>query len=194
MNTGVEEQFRVLRGRIENALAGPAIVTITSAQSGDGKSYTAFGLAEAFVAAGYSVAILDVNHINPELAQNAVPSHEADDLRRMVRRSSGHRIDEISLGSERLPQLLSRKRVGAIAARLRATYDFVFVDTAPATHSNVASLFSAEADGTLVTARAGRPTGDNDRRLMEICEAPGLHCWASSRSRARRNANLNKSA
>jgi Mrp family chromosome partitioning ATPase len=160
------EDIRQLRGRLEQTLKTPAIVTVTSALRGDGKSLTAFGLASSFAEAGYTVAIVDVNYLTPTLRVIGGVKREFE-LRELARRNFERGYDEVALGYSQLPSLLPKRLVAKLAQQLRESYDYVFVDTGPGLTSNVALLFAGEADGTLVAVRAGRSATDTDAKLME---------------------------
>jgi Mrp family chromosome partitioning ATPase len=60
-----DDAFVVLRATVDSYTAMPAIVLVTSALAGDGKSTVALGLARAYADAGVEVALVNANADRP---------------------------------------------------------------------------------------------------------------------------------
>jgi Mrp family chromosome partitioning ATPase len=61
-------QVQLLRSRVEADLKKPAVVMVTSALQGDGKSLTAHSLAKCFLDSGHRAALVSLNDGDPERA------------------------------------------------------------------------------------------------------------------------------
>jgi receptor protein-tyrosine kinase len=164
------EQFGQLRARIEAMFPEPAIIVVTSATAGDGKSATSLGLAKALADADGRVLYVDGNAVAPTLDRSfIVPSWYADvqELSQLVRAVPGQRFSALSFADRAIEKAMSLDKVKAIAATMRAQYDFIIVDTGPLVQSDMAVLFASIADGTLVTLRLGRFPASADKELVE---------------------------
>lgn len=60
----LNSQAQLLRARVEAEVGKPAVVMVTSASAGDGKSLTAHSLAYSFANCNHSVALLKGRHIS----------------------------------------------------------------------------------------------------------------------------------
>ena len=72
-------QIELLRARVERQVRKPAIVVITSAKQGDGKSLTAFLLAKSFAKAGRRTVLVDTPH-GASNEDAFIASHDFRDL------------------------------------------------------------------------------------------------------------------
>jgi Mrp family chromosome partitioning ATPase len=155
------QQFGQLRARIEATFSEPVIIAITSAARGDGKTSTAFGLAESLANAEHRVLFVDANVEVPTLPRihrlpNTGGRTDISKVSRYATVVAGQRFAGISFADERLEYGVSMDKVKAAAFDMRSHFDFVVVDTAPLLESDLAVLFATIADGTLVTVRLGR--------------------------------------
>jgi len=138
-------QAQMLRVRVEAELGKPAVVLVTSAREGDGKSLTAYSLAAALVQCGHRVAL--VSRSSPEYRELPVVEMPND------------------LGS-------ARDRLAPFVASMREAHDFTVIDAD--TFSKSAALTLANlVDGILIAVRIGRaPTGD-DEAIVGMLEQVG---------------------
>jgi Mrp family chromosome partitioning ATPase len=172
----LREQFEVLRARLECSVTLPAVVSVTSAVAGDGKSCLAFGLADAFAEAKYRVLLVDANSFHPEISavpQETVVHFDRNLTPRTVRVSD--RFDAMSLATPRVAAEFRRDSVASVVRWALDQYDLTIVDTAPAPRSNLALLFAAQSATTILALRHGRRVSDTDRATLaalERAEAP----------------------
>ncbi len=159
-STREAQQFGQLRARIEATFSEPTMIVITSGSRGDGKSATAFGLAQSLAEADHRVLFIDANVEAPLLSfvrgQLMPSSFKTAQLSTYVIGIPGQRFKGISFADERFEAGLSMERVKAAVAHFRSSFDYIIVDTAPLVRSNLAVLFSTIADGTMLTVRLGR--------------------------------------
>ncbi|MGD0475933.1 MAG: hypothetical protein ABSB70_22310 [Candidatus Velthaea sp.] len=163
------QQFGQLRARIEATFASPALLVISSAARGDGKTVTAFGLADSLAQAQHRVLLVDTNAGAPTLARVHLPPPSNLDfahLHHVASPVAGQLFDGVSLADPRFEAGTSMESIKAAAANMRLHYDFVVVDTAVLLKSELAVLFSTVADTTLLTLRLGRRPSRTDEQLM----------------------------
>jgi Mrp family chromosome partitioning ATPase len=155
------KQFTQLRARIEATFSDPVIIVVTSAARGDGKTSTAFGLAESLANAEHRVLFVDANVEAPTLARiHRVPSMgssiDFSKVGRFATLVAGQRFAGVSFADDRIECGISLDKVKAAAFDMRAHFDYVVVDTSPLLQSDLAVFFATIADGTLMTLRLGR--------------------------------------
>jgi succinoglycan biosynthesis transport protein ExoP len=171
----IQEQLDVLRARLELELPPHAVLTVTSAAAGDGKSAVAFGLAEAMAKAGSPVLVIDANHQKPVLNGDPQIKPTSDGGYRVTRLSSG--FDGLSLGDARVASEASLELVTRILSWARDRYRLVIVDTAPLPTSALAVLFASVADATLLALRSGRGASEADRATLAALQARNVHIF-----------------
>jgi len=143
-----EVQAKLLRARIEAELGAPAVVMVTSACVGDGKSLTAYSLAESLAACGHSVALV---------------SRSCEELQQVA-------IVEMSLNGKYAP---SREPLKSFVEGLRREYDFTIIDAETFAASSAVVALANLADGILLAVRIGRAPTANDEVLVEMIERSG---------------------
>lgn len=170
-DSSIRSQVDMLRARVESELSTPAVLVVTSAKRGDGKSLVAHGLAETFAEARYRVLLVDANAANPEIPDLPKVTRldgGFDDKAYPIRRLESY--EALSLTDPRLASATPREAVEATTAWLRARYDVVIVDAAPVGASTLALLFAGCADATLLALRLGRRAGDEDAATIGALE------------------------
>jgi Mrp family chromosome partitioning ATPase len=141
-------QAQLLRVRVEAALAKPAVVMVTSASEGDGKSLTAYSLAAALVQSGHRVAL--VSRSSQQYRQLPVVEMPNDGG------SSGERL------------------TGFIDA-MRSDYDFTVIDADTFVKSGTVMTLARLVDGILLSVRIGRAPTVDDESMVRILEQLGSH-------------------
>lgn len=195
------EAYRVVRGAAVYALssmpppkvngtANPAaVLMVTSAQPGEGKTVTASNLATVFAEGGLQVLVLNCDFRRPRIHKYLIehdeptaagaPAHGApatngsavrpDPTRPRPTRIPG--VDLITGIGENDPDvnplevLALQNRI--IAAR-RADYDVIILDTAPFLTTNDASELLRYTDLVLAVVRSGKTTAESAHRLSEV--------------------------
>jgi non-specific protein-tyrosine kinase len=171
----IQEQLDVLRARLELELPPHAVLAITSAAPGDGKSAVAFGLAEAMSKAGSPILVIDANNQKPILNGDPQMKPTSDGGYRVTRLSSG--FDGLSLTDPRVASEASLDLVTRILSWARDRYRLVIVDTAPLPTSALAVLFASVADATLLALRNGRGASEADRDTLAALQARNVHIF-----------------
>ncbi len=183
-SSAVSESFRALRTSLQYlSLARPmALVQLTSANAGEGKTTTLANLAVAFARAGKKVCVVGCDLRKPRLA----PFFEVDPsigltqallgertVREAIQSSPVHpNIDVLDAGP-RPPnpsELLSLDRTSTLLRGLCADYSIVFIDCPPVLPVTDALVLSRSVDATLFLASAERTSKREAKRAIEMLQ------------------------
>jgi Mrp family chromosome partitioning ATPase len=143
-------QLQLLRSRVEAELPKPAVILVTSAARGDGKSLVAHSLAESFLRAGHRAALVHLTRSRderPDLPEIASVQDAADT-------GTGDRVE-------------------AMVTKMRAGYDFAVVDGRPLLQDSAAVSLAPLVDGILIVVRVGRPESAADAAMMRTLKRAG---------------------
>ncbi len=177
------DQYRVLRHTVEQRrrTAGLAIVAVTSAGPGDGKTTTAINLAGALAQdRGARILLVDCDLRSSAMARRlglaegrslvqaiVDPMLTLDDA---IRHLPRYNLDVMAAGFETASpyELLKSPRLGDLFEAARRRYDYVVVDTPPVVPFPDCRVLSKIVDGFLLVVTAHR----TPRRLVD--EALGV--------------------
>lgn len=140
-------QVQLLRSRVEADLGKPAVVMVTSALPGDGKTLTAHSLAMSFGRSGHRVAL-------------AGPAAAGADPRC---------VSVVGLPPEE-GRVTERDRLVEFIEKSRSEYDYTVVDAGTFLRSNTAMALAPLVDGILLTVRVGRAPSDDDELLVRTID------------------------
>ena len=171
-NNQMEEIFRSLRTNVQFMLKEHEnVIMFTSSTSGEGKTFTAANLAVSFALLDKKVILLGLDIRKPRLAElfeindhhhGITPlltlSDPTDEEIRSQIIPSGinNNLDLLMAGP--IPpnptELIARKSLDEIIARLRKTYDYILIDTAPVGLVSDTIYIGRVADLTVYVCRA----------------------------------------
>lgn len=154
----LNSQVQLLRSRVEAELKKPAVVLVTSAHLGDGKSLTASSLATCFAKSGHRAALVNENRSGADGVDPAVSE----------RFSHGH-VTSLELPPES-DNAVSRENLTAFVTSLRGDYDYAIVDAGSYLDSNSAMALAQLVDGILLTVRVGRSSSEKDEMMARMIE------------------------
>jgi Mrp family chromosome partitioning ATPase len=140
-------QVQLLRSRVEADLGKPAVVMVTSALPGDGKTLTAHSLAMSFGRSGHRVAL-------------AGPAAAGADPRC---------VSIVGLPPEE-GRVTERDRLVEFIEKSRTEYDYTVIDAGTFLRSNTAMALAPLVDGILLTVRVGRAPSDDDELLVRTID------------------------
>jgi len=143
-------QLQLLRSRVEAELPKPAVILVTSAARGDGKSLVAHSLAESFLRAGHRSALVHLTQGHSERPE----------------------LPEIASARD-VPAAGAVNRFEAMVSRMRADYDFTVVDGQPLIQDGGAVPLAKLVDGILIVVRVGRPETAADEAMMRTLKRAG---------------------
>lgn len=157
------ETYRSLRTRIQLGYPEDKIISIISNDSGDGKTNTAFKLAESFAKSGKKTLLIDGNLRNPDLSRkiandkskglanllkgngvlgNILVKCEQDNLYILPTEESSHDSTE----------LLESNIILSIFENVRKDFDYVIIDTLSLNEGMDGLILSKISDGVIYIA------------------------------------------
>jgi protein-tyrosine kinase len=172
------DQYRVLRHAVEQRrrTAGVAIVAVTSAGAGDGKTTTAANLAGALAQdRGARVLLIDCDLRNSTMARRLGLAEgrglvqaivdPALTLEDAIRHLPRYNVDVMPAGFETASpyELLKSPRLGELFEAARRRYDYVVVDTPPAVPFPDCRVLAKVVDGFILVVAAHH----TPRRLVD---------------------------
>lgn len=141
----IVESFRSIRLNMQHAIGGshePIRLTVTSAGSGDGKSFICSNLALSLAEAGYRTLLIDGDIRRGELHSTfgvqrrpgLIDYLQGDvDIDRILRPTLNDRLTLVPCGTRRHrgPELLASARMAELLSHANGRYDAIIVDSAP---------------------------------------------------------------
>jgi polysaccharide biosynthesis transport protein len=157
MESSLTAKYELLRTRLESDLPFPAVILVTSALAGDGKSLTAHGLADSLSQVGRRVALVDGAPATDSSMLS--PSPNAD-----------REYPLIPFPFESLDARAFTSSVQTFVQELRTKFEFTIIDGAPFTSSNISVVMAGAVDGVLLTVRLGRAQSEDDVLMCRTLE------------------------
>jgi len=168
----------LLRARIEAGVRRPAVLTVTSARAGDGKSLVSYGLAANLAEANYKVLFVGADQNRPAQFAASAPTisdHPAFDVLRYATTTADGKPDVLGLHGPGVVATGSIDAIRATFARCRERYEYVVIDTSVAGKSGLALLLAAAADGVIVSVRQGRSILEADKDMSNLLRTAGAN-------------------
>jgi receptor protein-tyrosine kinase len=188
------ERLRELRTNLQFARTSagqrPTVIAVTSPTRGDGRTTTAIDLAATFAEAGRSVILVEGDFVNPVLVERLALT-DAERVR-AVQRGLGtalagdHDVSAAvipSIGGTSFallpagPQASTRRRLWGddaashVIEELRASFEYVVIDTPPLNETSDGAVVAALGDGAIVLARIGHTTTKGLRAAIQVLAA-----------------------
>jgi Mrp family chromosome partitioning ATPase len=160
----LDENFRILRVRVQHAAGLPALVVVSAAMDADRGTLVACGLARAFAEAGIDTLLLDARSSRSEIAQElelGVPPSP------QMPRKIGNNLTIAAL-FEREERLLTDSKMGEIFEEVRGRYAVTVVDAPAIPGSGAALQLARLADGLLLAVRLGRRQSAEDLETVQL--------------------------
>lgn len=192
------EAFSLIRAHLRffNGDRDIRTVVIASAAVGEGKTTTAFHLAQASAKSGSRVLLLELDLRSPTLAQNLdiesgpgatgvlVGAIGMDEATRSIDLSmsspadgiTGGRLDVLPAGAVLPPNpgaLIESQAMDAVLEQARSEYDLVVIDTPPLTCVSDAFPLLTKVDGVIIVGRIEHSRRDAAERLHQILANSG---------------------
>jgi succinoglycan biosynthesis transport protein ExoP len=152
-------QVQLLRSRVEDDLKKPAVVMVTSARKGDGKSLTAHTLAVSFTMQGHRTALVRLCPVPVE---------------------RGEGWEFLDCGSDNVPVMVELPRyedggttpekLAVFVDRMRTEYDYTVVDAGAFLSSAPTMTLSRMVDGIMLAIRMGRAPSNDDQSMLKMME------------------------
>lgn len=144
---------------------GPMVLSVVSAERGDGRSYLAAELAIAFAQLGRNTLIVDADLRRPWQQQLFVGAEDPEGLTYALQTQTFPQVHPVSgrpnlyvLPTGPLPpnplELLSAHHLKSLVADWRRCFDFIIIDTPPVSECADALAVAAVAERALLVSRA----------------------------------------
>jgi len=153
-------EFQLLRAYIEREIPERAVVLVTSAKAGDGKSLTAYSLADCLARSGRRTALVDAT----AKGSLALPPAERGnpDLDLAV---------YVPMPKPQSP--LSREATRQFVEEVRSSHEFTIIDSAALLSNEMAMALAQAVDGVLLAVRVGRAPSDIDELTVRMLDRTG---------------------
>jgi Mrp family chromosome partitioning ATPase len=195
----LEENFRILRVRVEAQTEFPALLVVSSAKRSDGVTFVACGLARAFAEAGQRTLLVDANTAHPGVAQELAldpirPGRTTTELN--ARNGEIPRLSVASLVTPAEGGVVGDGKLSDLLDEMRAAYSVTVVDAATLPTSSTALQLAHAADGVLFAVRLGRRIDAADYELRRIATDQSARVLGvvPTRARLRREARARVAA
>jgi capsular exopolysaccharide synthesis family protein len=178
----VIEALRGLRLNVTHEYgAGPVVVTVTSPEPGDGKSFVSANLALSFAEGGHRTLIVDGDVRRGVLHRRFKANRQpglVDFLRgeataeQIVQETPHQRLSLIGCGTrtQRAPEVLGSPAMHDLFRDLRERYDVILVDSPPLTAGVDPFVLATETGAMLVVLRTGHSHKDVTGAKLEVLD------------------------
>lgn len=176
----IQEAYRTLQTNIRFSLPGKEckVVCLTSSMASEGKSTTCLNLAISMAETGKRVLLIDADMRRPSQGKLLIEKSSPGlsnvlaglcDVRIAVRKDIRPNLDVLFSGE--IPpnplELLGSKTMETMLEDLKPLYDYVIVDTPPATIVADAGMIASMADGTLLLVRQNEAEKEGVSRAVK---------------------------
>lgn len=165
----ISEGYRMLRTNIEFSSIDLTLQTImvTSSKPSEGKSTTCANMAVAFAQANKRVLLIDADLRKPtqhhifaisnRFGLTTALFHQKE-LRDIIQHTNTDNLSIIPAGPTppNPSELLSSKRMAALLATTRETYDVIIIDTPPILSVTDAQIVATQSDGVVLVVDSGK--------------------------------------
>lgn len=193
------EAYRSLRTALQftGTDGTPRSMLITSSEPSEGKSTTAFKLAQDFGSLGLQVLLIDADMRKPNVhryfnSDNTVGLSNVltntvhpDDFKRIFRRSHLANLTYLCAGTipPNPPDLLSSPKMAMLLQACTDRYDMVIVDSPPIIGLSDAPILARQVEGTLLVVSANQVTRKSSRASLKRLKAVGGHFFGAAMSK-----------
>ncbi|MGX6423865.1 tyrosine-protein kinase [Streptococcus infantarius] len=185
MVKSMEECYNSIRTNIQFSGRDLKVITLTSAQSGEGKSITSVNLAISFARAGFRTLLIDADTRNSVMSGTFKSKGRYDGLTSYL---SGNAelsdvicdttVDNLMIiPAGQVPpnptSLIQNDNFKAMIETVRGLYDYVIIDTPPLGLVIDAAILAHHSDASLLVVKAGADKRRTITKLKEQLEQSG---------------------
>lgn len=185
MVKSMEEYYNSIRTNIQFSGRDLKVITLTSAQPGEGKSTTSVNLAISFARAGFRTLLIDADTRNSVMSGTFKSQERYDGLTSFL---SGNAelsdvicdtsIDNLMIiPAGQVPpnptSLIQNDNFKAMIETVRGLYDYVIIDTPPLVLVIDAAILAHHSDASLLVTKAGEDRRRTVAKLKEQLEQSG---------------------
>lgn len=181
----LEEYYNTIRTNIQFSGRNLKVITLTSAQLGEGKSTTSTNLAISFAKAGFRTLLIDADTRNSVMSGTFKSKERYDGLTSYL---SGNAelsdvicdttVDNLMvIPAGQVPpnptSLIQNDNFKAMIETVRGLYDYVIIDTPPLGLVIDAAILAHHSDASLLVVKAGADKRRTITKLKEQLEQSG---------------------
>ena len=185
MVKSTEEYYNSIRTNIQFSGRDLKVITLTSAQSGEGKSTTSVNLAISFARAGFRTLLIDADTRNSVMSGTFKSNERYQGLTSFL---SGNAelsdvicdttVDNLMvIPAGQVPpnptSLIQNDNFKAMIETVRGLYDYVIIDTPPLGLVIDAAILAHHSDASLLVTKAGADKRRTITKLKEQLEQSG---------------------
>lgn len=185
MVKSMEEYYNSIRTNIQFSGRDLKVITLTSAQSGEGKSTTSVNLAISFARAGFRTLLIDADTRNSVMSGTFKSKERYDGLTSYL---SGNAelsdvicdttVDNLMvIPAGQVPpnptSLIQNDNFKSMIETVRGLYDYVIIDTPPLGLVIDAAILAHHSDASLLVTKAGADKRRTITKLKEQLEQSG---------------------
>lgn len=197
--SGLSEAYRSLRTALQFSGADgmPRTLLVTSSEPSEGKSTTAFKLAQDFASLNTSVLLVDADMRKPNihrmfgldntlgLSNLLTNTIRRDDYPKLLRTTKFPNVSVLTSGT--IPpnpaDLLSSARMAAALSGFAKRFDLVIIDAPPIVGLSDAPILSRLADGSLLVVSANQVTRKSAINALKRLRAAGANVLGATLSK-----------
>jgi len=186
--SSVAETFRIIRTRLEfiSQRKSNLMITISSPESGDGKTYFSANLAAIYALTGKKTILVDMDirkpnmhlffgtHNEPGVTNFLIGEIELKDA---IKKTANEQYDLLTTGT--IPpnpgELIRSEKLKKMFEELKKMYDFIIVDTSPVGLVTDAYAVMLYSDINLIVARLGKTHKQGIKTITERLEEDKIH-------------------
>ncbi len=193
------EAYRSLRTSLQftGTDGNPRSLLVTSSEPSEGKTTTAFKLAQDFGSLGLQVLLIDGDLRKPSLhrffgTDNTVGLSNVltntvnkDDFQRIFRRSQYANLTYLCAGMvpPNPPDLLSSAKMAMLLQACTDRYDMVIIDSPPIMGLSDAPILARQVEGTLLVVSANQVPRKSSETSLKRLKAVGGHVFGAAMSK-----------
>lgn len=181
----LEEYYNAIRTNIQFSGRNLKVITLTSAQTGEGKSTTATNLAISFAKAGFRTLLIDADTRNSVMSGTFKSKERYDGLTSYL---SGNAelsdvvcdttVDNLMvIPAGQVPpnptSLIQNDNFKSMIETVRGLYDYVIIDTPPLGLVIDAAILAHHSDASLLVTKAGENRRRTVTKVKEQLEQSG---------------------
>ena len=188
------EKYRIIRSRIETAVGKKdcSMISVTSAESGDGKSFFSLNIAGVYSMVSKKVLLMDMDLRNPTLSRTTgfgnakglvhvlIGDEKLDDV--IVRDDDEFGYDFIPVGVVPInsAELIKSDRMSEIFDELKSRYEYIIIDTSPLGLVADAMDIMRNSDANVIVTRARKSNKNFFRSFTDQVSKDGIkNCFVT---------------
>jgi tyrosine-protein kinase Etk/Wzc len=182
-NSSVTESFRAIRTNFEFFSDGgrKQVLLVTSATSGEGKTFCSINLASVFALNGYKTVLLEFDLRRPKIHTEFDSSNmiginsyliEKAIIEDIIMPTHIENLDLISAGpaAPNPAELISSEKTGEFIDKLKEMYDYIIIDSAPAGIVAETFILMKHSDINIFVAKINKTIKEAFANALKACE------------------------